>query len=360
MKTLRVSAAVVKILLGMLFLVSAVSKFITIDTFEMYVYSFGIFPLTVSFYVARLVIGLELVLGAALISHRYHRFTILTTLLFLLCFIVFLAYAHLVGRSDSCHCFGDLMPLDPIQSILKNAILILLLVFTFFYAPQQWAPRWWLVSIVYLLTAGGLTLYMVEARHLLHLLSLVMLLVTLAVGVLASTALYSKWYVALLLALTPVVTTFILTPPDNWLFTESDERFDKQLFQSNVPTIESASLKPLQLDEGRHIVAFFSPNCKYCRLAAGKLTTLVKRYDIDTSRIVYVFPVVADSSSYGRFYAESRSDHFAEAFIDKELFIRITRAAFPLVVLVDEGNIAASFAYRNINENTIKSFMSEQ
>lgn len=361
---LRISASVVKILLGMMFLVSAVSKFVTIDTFEMYIFSFGIFSLNVSYFVARLAIAFELVLAAALISHRYHRFTVLMSLLFLLCFTVFLTYAHLIGRSDSCHCFGELMPLDPVQSILKNAVLILLLVFVLRFARHDWAPRWWLVIIVYLLSGFVLTFYMAKSLHLINLLSLVMILVTMCVGILASFKFYSRWYMIAMLVLAPIVTTFILTPPDNWLFKETDERFDQELFQSlyreNPETDTTPELQSFGIDKGRHIVAFFSPNCKYCRLAAGKLSTIIDRDNIDTSKVVYVFPIVKNKESYAKFYKESRSSHFREAFIDKELFIRITRAAFPIVVLLEDGETKASFAYRNINEEMISDFLSPQ
>ena len=373
-KVFGVSASVIRALIGMLFLFSAVSKFITVDIFEIYVYSFGFFSLNVCFYVARLIISAELILGAALISHRNPRLTIVSTVLFLVSFIVFLAYAHMVGRTDSCHCFGELMPFNPIQSILKNAVLLLLLVFVAKFTPANWYPQWWLVVIIYLATAAMLVLYMTTSFHYIDLLALVMMLVMMCVGILASLKFYNRWYVTVVLLLAPIVTTFILTPPDSWFYKSDAEVFDKELFLSQMKGVDTQvgevladsvaveqeavdRLSDIGLDSGRHIVAFFSPSCSVCRLAADKLSTIVRRSCPDTSQIVYVFPKVAKTESYDKFYENSHSIRFNEKRIDKEIFVRITRGSFPLILLVDNGEIRTTYSYRNIEEDRIVDFL---
>lgn len=371
MKTLQISASVLKIILGAFFIISAVSKFITIDIFEMYVYSFGLFELGLSMYVSRLVIAIELILGAAMISNRHHRFSCLMTLLFLTAFVVFLSYAHISGRSDSCHCMGEMTAMTPIQSLLKNAILIMVLVFVYKYAPREWAPRWPLVIAVYLAVIGVITVYMYYALHILDLYAYVLLFVMLCVGLLASFSFYNKWYVAVSLILSPVVSTFIISPPDSWLFGDMEERFDEDLFMSQIrmapqevgDTVSSDStmvygtLSQLGLEEGRHVVAFFSPRCGYCRLAAGKLSTIVARNRLDASLIDYVFPIVKDTTAYVEFYEEALSQHFRESRIDKNVFIKVTRASFPLILLMEDGVIAKSYSYRNIDEGVLKDFL---
>lgn len=370
MKALRISASLLKILVGMTFIISAISKFVTVDSFEMYVFSFGLLPLGACFYVARLVIAFELILGSALISHRNHRFSVLMSLLFLLCFILFLTYAHLVGRTDSCHCFGEMLPFNPVQSILKNAVLILILLFVFKFAPTDWYPRWWLVAVIYLVTAGILFCYMVHSFYAIDLLALVFMLVMLCVGIIASMPFAGRWYVTTALVLAPLVALFILSPPDSWFYKDTDERFDKDLFLEQIDenavivadssaTVDNSELSGLGLAEGRHIVAFFSPKCGICRLAAEKLSTIATRHNLDGERILYVFPQVKDTASYADFYDKSRSLHYGEVRIDKNTFLKITRASFPIIVLLDDGQIKASFAYRNIDEQMVKEFLEE-
>ena len=377
MKGLRISATACKMLVGMLFLVSAAAKFVTVDVFEVYVYSFGLIPLGLSFYVSRLVIGCELVLGASLISNRNHRFTLIATILFLVAFLVFLAYAHLVGRTDSCNCFGDLLPLNPVSSMLKNAVLLVLTLFAFGYADTRWHPRWWLVIVIYLVVAALFTLLSVRTLRALDLYSLVLIGITMLVGIVASLPFYDKWYVTALLILAPFVTTFILTPPDTWFYHEGAENYDKQLFLDqlrDLPPDEAALAMPdstalpvvsdtvarlsrLHLGQGRHLVALFSPTCDYCRLAAGKISIIQKRYDIDPSRIEYVFPTVKKAGAYDDFFENTQSERYHETHIDKTLFIKITRGAFPLVLLVDDGDVVATYSYRNIDESAIANFL---
>lgn len=374
MKGVRVGATALKMLLGMVFIVSAVSKFVTLDAFEIYVYSFGLFGLGLSFYVARLVIGLELVVGAALMSNRHHRFSTVSAISFLLAFVVFLVYAQLIGRTDSCHCFGDLMPFNPVQSILKNAVLVLLLLLVYKYADADWAPRWWLAIVLYVVLAGAATAYMIASYRFVNLLACVLLAVMLGVGLLASFRFYRKWYITALLVAAPLVAVFILSPPDTWYYNDDNEPYNESLFYEQILPVNEKALRAVrQLDstaeltvgtladanllEGRHLVAFLSPNCAFCQLAAQKITTLCSRHDIGKEQILYVFPQIQRPEAYDRFYEVTLSEHFAERRIDKYLFVKITRHSFPLILLVDNGRVCHAYGYRNIDERAIADFM---
>ena len=347
-------AAVLKILIGAVFIVSALSKFVTIDSFEMYVYSFGLFPLTACFYFSRLLIAAELLLGVSLVSHRNHRFTTVVSLLFLIFFICFLVYAQLIGRVDSCHCFGDLLPFKPLQSILKNAVMTLVLLFVYKHASNDWYPRWWLVIIIYLLVAAVFVAFSILMLHSLDLYSLVLVAVALAMALLASFSFYSRWWITVPLIVAPFVATFILSPPDSWYFREGDAHYDEELF------MEDEHLSSIRTSENRALVAFFSPTCGFCRLSAEKISTVVMRNDIDAEKIVFVFPDGFEENRYQSFYERANSSKFAEVRIDKDLFVRVTRAAFPVILLVDNGEVKATYAYRSINEQEITDFLNNE
>lgn len=361
-------ASVLKILLGAVFIFSAVSKYVTIDSFEIYVYSFGLFPLVMCFYLSRLLIAAELLLGIALISHRNHRFTSITSLLFLLFFVGFLVYAHLIGRTDNCHCFGDLLPFNPVQSILKNAVMIVVLLFIYKYSAQDWHPRWWLVLIIYLLVAVLFGVYSYFVLHALNLLSIVLILVAMAIGILASMPFYSRWWITAPLLIAPFIATFILTPPDSWFFKEGDVRYDKDLFISTFVNNDSddaisdttqVALALPSLNKSCKLVAFFSPSCSFCRLAAEKVSTIASRNDIDKNKVVYVFPDGYEQNRYDDFYERANSAKFSEIRINRDLFVQITRAAFPVILLVNDGEVVAAYDYRAINEQQITNLLSK-
>lgn len=380
-KVLSVMASILKILLGFTFVFSSLSKFISFDSFEIYVYSFGIFPMTLSFYVARLVLGFELVLGVALISHRLHRFTMLITMVFLEVFIVFLCYAYFIGRTDSCHCFGDVMPFDPVQSVIKNLVLMAVAYFVFKCSKTEWYPRWWLVLVFYLLMAVGWLLYVAlsipdvtprilwEYPDLLtiviqyHLKDFVIFGVLLIVGVLASFRFYHKWFVMAPLILLPMAAPFVLNPPDNWIIDDEIEEFDANFFESSflegfTPYLSGNNASDdFSVDNGRYVFALFSPTCHYCQWTAEKISTIVDRRSIDSDRVIYVFPIVKNKDAYDRFYEESRSYRFRMALIDSESFLRSTKSSFPKVVLVDNKKVVAVKGYRDTDEKTFRDFL---
>jgi uncharacterized membrane protein YphA (DoxX/SURF4 family) len=83
-----------------------------------------------------LMIAFEIIAGiAVLIGWRMRLFSWL--LLLLILFFTFLTgYAHLSGKFKSCGCFGDCIPLKPLQSFIKDLILLALILLIFFYRSK--------------------------------------------------------------------------------------------------------------------------------------------------------------------------------------------------------------------------------
>ena len=117
-------AIVLRVLLALLFLCSSVAKLMAIDDFELYIFSYGLLPLNLCYLVARLCIAAEMALALFIALGWWRRWVNLVAFLILILFSLFLGYAALIGRTDSCQCLGRLADLNPIQSLLKNAVLI--------------------------------------------------------------------------------------------------------------------------------------------------------------------------------------------------------------------------------------------
>lgn len=300
-KILRVVALVLRILLGAFFVVSAVAKMVDIDRFEIYIFSFNVLPLGVSFVMARLVIIAELLVGIGLMANVFKRIVDVCTLLLLVAFTLFLGYAALIGRTDSCQCMGSLLEIDPIRSIFKNAILLLLLVVAMGAQSWAWRPRWfvWLPVVV---------------------------------GV--------------------VVAIFVLSCPDNWLFGASEEVYNQEELDKAIAP--GGDFAPLSLQEGRYVVAFLTPGCPFCRMADEKLTHICRRNDLDSARIVYfspadstVAPLTIDTSNFIRPYYQ----------IPLMTYALITYGQRPMVFLLEDGEVKATCHYRNIDERQIVRFL---
>ena len=115
---------IIRIGIGSVFIIASILKLITIDEFEIYIYSFNIFSFFITTILSRLLIVGEIVLGIFLIFKIYYRFTWKATLTIQILFTIFLIYTALFRDDGNCHCFGDLVQLSPMQSIIKNLVII--------------------------------------------------------------------------------------------------------------------------------------------------------------------------------------------------------------------------------------------
>ena len=301
-KAARVVALVLRMALGALFIVSAIAKLIGIDRFEIYIFSFNLLPLTWSMMAARLVIVAELLVGIGLMANIAKRLVDTCALLMLVCFTLFLGYAALSGRTDSCQCMGSLVEFDPLQSIAKNAVLLLLLVVAMGARPWSWRPR---------------------------------------------------WFVWLPVVLVPTVTVFVLSAPDNWLFGPSDEIYNAEQLDSAIAP--DGELAPLQLAEGRHALAFLSPGCQFCRMADEKLTHICRRNGLDSTAFVYIIP--AADSTVTPLTLDTVSFIRPGHLVPPMTFALITYGQRPMLMLMENGKVTATCHYRNINEKQIVDFL---
>lgn len=281
---------------------SAIAKIVSIDSFEIYIFSYNILPLNCSMLAARLVVVAELLTGLGLMVNVWRRFINVCTILLLTVFTLFLCYAALAGRTDSCQCMGSLVELNPLQSILKNAMLALMLIVAMRARPWSWRP---------------------------------------------------KWYVWLPVAVTVSVVPFILSAPDNWLFGPAEELY-------NAPKLEEAMgqqgvLHELNLDEGRHLVAFLSPGCQFCRMTDEKLTYICRRNELDSTAVIYLAPTADTTISLPSL---NTTVFIHPCYLISNLdFVQITYGQRPMVFLMEDGQVKATCHYRNIDEKQITTFL---
>ena len=195
----RVAALVVRMALGAFFITSAVLKLLSIDEFEVYLFSYNVLSLRASMLAARLVIAAEALVGIGLMANIWKRFVDLSALLMLVGFTVFLCFSTLAGRSENCQCMGAMIEISPVQSILKNAVLLLLLVFAMGSRPWDWHPRWFL------------------------------------------------WLPAVL---APVAAVFVISAPDSWLFGPDEEVYNSEFLKCLLLLFRQGIIPCTAADDG--------------------------------------------------------------------------------------------------------------
>ena len=292
-----------KVLLGLVFVVSAVLKLFDMDKFEIYIYSYHFFSLNASFMVARLAIIIELVLGIGLISHCLHKLMCWGSIAMLAGYSLLLIYAMYLGRTDSCHCFGDFLQLDPKQSLIKNGVLMLL--FLLIYRMESWKTPFRLLIL--------------------------------CLTVMAST-----------------IAVFVISPPDN-LTSNADPEQNLQLELFNE-MLDDAPLDALNLREGKQVICFFSTSCEYCQMAAHKLSLMQQFYDFPKENITCLF--MGKEEGIASFYEQSESAWYRDVFYpDVARLLKVVNGNFPVIVFLEDGEVVHEYSFRNMNEAEIQAFM---
>lgn len=129
---------IIKGLMAFMFLLSAVAKLypspnLALPTFEVKQLIPMGFSETSAAYFSRILIGCELALGILLLQKNYFkRLVIPMSFLMLLIFSIHLTYEiSATGNSGNCGCFGSLLPMTPVQALIKNIIGMGLLAFLY-------------------------------------------------------------------------------------------------------------------------------------------------------------------------------------------------------------------------------------
>jgi len=106
-------------------LFSAYTKFIASGYFEITLLDQGIAPTReLAAHLARFFIGIEFALGILFFLPFYTRKLLLFSIALLGIFSLHLAYLSFLGDSENCGCFGEMISLNPEQSLFKNGILL--------------------------------------------------------------------------------------------------------------------------------------------------------------------------------------------------------------------------------------------
>ena len=292
-----------KVLLGLVFIVSAVLKVFDMDRFEIYVYSFHFFSLNFSFIAARFVVVFELVFSIGLISHTLHKMYWWGSMAMLAGYTILLFYALHVGRTDSCHCFGEFLQLDPKQSLIKNGVLMVLLLSIFKMESRETPFRWLILCL----------------------------------AVMAST-----------------IGVFVASPPDNYS-SNFDPEHNLQLELFNE-MLDKAPMDSLNLREDKQIICFFSTSCEYCQMAARKLSLMQQFFGFPKEKVTFLF--MGNEEGVAKFYELSELTHYRDVlYRDVAQMLKTVNGNLPTLVFLEDGEVVHEYGFRNMNEAEIKAFM---
>jgi thiol-disulfide isomerase/thioredoxin len=282
-----------RIVIALLFIVSAIAKiskgwisdfpfidfspYFAISTFEVkQLLTLG-FSESLAPYFSRILIGIEFALGFLLLNNHFlKRITIPATVGLLSVFIIHLSYVTFLsgGNSGNCGCFGELIPMTPIEAIIKNIIAVGLLIWLWKISENDKKSNIWMLTTVTLACILGL----------------------------------------FMLAPMKASSVSISNSNDNInISTDTISKLTDSEKIEEIKTIDSSKVKtdkaveevkkemgPKQavsgysdlyadIDKGQKILCFFVPGCEHCRDAAKDLNALQKKHkDFPSVQIVFM------------------------------------------------------------------------
>ena len=125
---------IVKIIISGLFLLSAVAKSFPIWAFEKQLVDLGIVDWCNAPYLARLIIAGETAIAIAILQRHFLKSIVIPVTIFLLvAFCVHLGllmYQH-GAMNGNCGCFGQLIPMTPLEAFIKNIVTIAMLIYLY-------------------------------------------------------------------------------------------------------------------------------------------------------------------------------------------------------------------------------------
>jgi len=295
---------IIRIGIGVFFIASAILKLISIDNFELYIYSFNIFSFTMSGLAARAIIACELLVGILLIAKVKYKEAWWLTMLMLVGFSFLLVYVILFRNDSNCHCMGDLVEIKPSLSLIKNLLVIALMLLIRKEEDYRFRGR---VSVL------------------------------------------------VIAILTAIAVPFALFPMDNIynLFSKTSTKSCNEAEFNSF--LQDSVMQDIHLDEGNFIVGVVSSGCKFCRIGCLKMSEMVTFNKIDSTKVLYF--IWGDSTSVQEFRKETKSEPFLYVPINPVKAIRITDGAFPLFLFIQDGEVQRTADLRQLTEKEVISHL---
>ncbi len=295
---------ILRVFISVVFLYSAYSKLYPAEPFELFVFSHGIFDWFNSTIIVRLLVAIELFIGVLLLINIYTKRILQLTILLFVAFTMYLLYIMFFAQEiTDCMCFGDKFELTPLESIFKNVLFI------------------------------GISIYLLIINKP-----------------------FKLKYNKIILLFSIIITLalpFVLSPPDGFINTEYKNKITNRKIDSDVIGNFYHNNEQLSLKEGKAIVCFFSTGCKFCKMAAQKISISIKKENKDYP-IYYVF--YGNEINMQQFWDESKSIKFPYKVIPTEVFFSYSGSSLPSIMFIENEEIINHVGYRAIDDKMISNF----
>jgi thiol-disulfide isomerase/thioredoxin len=326
-----------RVFLFALFVFSAVTKMFPLTPFEKQLVDLGFADWHTAPYFARLIIGIELGLGIALIqNHFFKRFTIPATALLLIAFCIHLSYQIAIGQGGNCGCFGQFIEMTPTEALIKNIVTLALLGWLFFISKEKRsANRFSFLLLIWSFS----TLFMFMAFPFAPFKELSNVIVdTSSIPWEDESAPANQTVDTAQIKITNVPATVVNPGP--------------AAVVSKFANLNVFSGLKVKIDEGKRIVCFFIPGCDHCREAAKAITELSKDPNFPK---VYIYFGDEEVEKIDEFFQVAGKKYPYQVLGMGEFFTLMgPQGETPGIIYLWNGNIQKSYFGEQFNKDDLK------
>ena len=349
---------IIRILIFIVFILSAVSKMFPIWQFEKQLVDLNLFTWCQAPYVARLIIALELAIGIAFLQKHYvKRLVIPVTVILLAAFCIHLCMqmVEFGPMNGNCGCFGQLIPMTPLEAFIKNVITIALLVYLYRNSVENENSKLLYPSLIF---AGSVAIMFISFKippcTASDQVNELPVLIPQDTMQLTDVKPVEEPLQTVEAEKTELTKTTEITKEANHKDNEKKDSIPVKPVKKAMPMAHSQFAKyttfgdkKVNLDEGRKVVCMFAAGCDHCRAAAKAICGLSKDPSFPQ---VYILFMDEETFLINEFFTEAQCTYPYQILNIPEFWSVLgTGKSTPGVFLLNNGNIVKG--YEGINDN---------
>ena len=302
-KTVSILKTLLRVAIGLIFIVSAVLKLLSLDSFEIYIYSFNIFGFVLSGLVARCVIAADLLLGAFFIAKILYKPTWWLMMAMLLGFTLLMVYVAIFRDDTNCHCMGEIVPLKPAWTIVKNVVLMLLMLLVCKEGDYHFR---------------------------------------------------GKKAVGIILAVVSVLVPFALFPMDGLYnaFSRGEHQVNTEKFDHFM---QDSIAQSFDISKGNYILGYLASGCEFCKLSAKKIDQMFHNNNLDSTRLIFF--IWGPEKSVKQFREETKTEQYRYSIVNPVEALNIVYGEFPTYVYIHDGQVVKAANLREMEESFTVEFL---
>jgi hypothetical protein len=304
----KILLSVLCALMGAVFIFSAYTKLYPIEPFEYTFVDLGIGNWQMAPFIARFLIGLEFLIGFALFMNLFlKKITYKLSIGVLLFFCIYLLLQIFIsGNKGNCGCFGSSISMTPLQALIKNLIMLVILGFLYKF-HEGW-----------------------------------------------NMGKFSK-YLFIITVLTSIALPFILNPVEldysEAYLNKPEDNFDIPL--DTLYNHATLDIPPRTLSTGKHILVFMSLTCPHCRIAAKKIRIIHER----NPEIPFYFVLNGDTEKLKPFYDDTHSEEIPRCMLLGRPFVYLAGTSMPVIYLINNSKVEHDVNYMNLDQSELEEWL---